>query len=68
VLGQAPIGDPRTVEHWRGETLPMGPLYEGAAVDFWSGIVANAGATARPGAGRHASAAIIGDTAAGEPA
>jgi PadR family transcriptional regulator, regulatory protein AphA len=29
----------RTVEHWRGETLRMGLLYEGAAVDFWEGIV-----------------------------
>lgn len=29
----------RTVEHWRGETLRMGLLYEGAAVDFWSGVV-----------------------------
>jgi len=32
----------RTVEHWRGETLPMGLLYEGAAVDFWSRVVGNA--------------------------
>ena len=32
----------RTVEHWRGETLRMGVLYEGAAVDFWSGVVAKA--------------------------
>jgi DNA-binding PadR family transcriptional regulator len=29
----------RTVEHWRGETLRMGLLYEGAAVHFWEGIV-----------------------------
>jgi PadR family transcriptional regulator AphA len=36
----------RTVEHWRGETLPMGLLYEGAAVDFWSDVVAKAGAAA----------------------
>lgn len=36
----------RTVEHWRGETLPMGVLYEGAAVDFWSGVVAKARAAA----------------------
>jgi DNA-binding PadR family transcriptional regulator len=35
----------RTVEHWRGETLPMGLLYEQAAVDFWTGVVANAGAS-----------------------
>jgi PadR family transcriptional regulator AphA len=32
----------RTVEHWRGETLPMGLLYEGAAVEFWTGVVARA--------------------------
>jgi PadR family transcriptional regulator, regulatory protein AphA len=36
----------RTVEHWRGETLRMGVLYEGAAVDFWSGVVAEARAAA----------------------
>jgi DNA-binding PadR family transcriptional regulator len=35
----------RTVEHWRGETLPMGLRYEGAAVDFWTDVVAKAGAT-----------------------
>ncbi len=28
----------RTVEHWRGATLPMGLLYEGAAVEFWKGV------------------------------
>ena len=33
----------RTVEHWRGETLPMGLRYEGAAVDFWTEVVAKAG-------------------------
>lgn len=32
----------RTVEHWRGETLSMGLLYEGAAVDFWTGVAAKA--------------------------
>ena len=32
----------RTVEHWRGETLPMGLRYEGAAVDFWTDVVAKA--------------------------
>ena len=37
----------RTVEHWRGETLPMGLLYEGAAVDFWTDVVAKAGPAAR---------------------
>jgi DNA-binding PadR family transcriptional regulator len=32
----------RTVEHWRGETLPMGIRYEGAAVGFWAGVAARA--------------------------
>ena len=32
----------RTVEHWRGETLRMGLLYEAAAVDFWVGTLASA--------------------------
>lgn len=27
-----------TVEHWRGVTLPMGLLYERAAVEFWTGV------------------------------
>lgn len=39
-------GGPRkgelTVEHWRGQTLPMGLLYEGAAVEFWTGVLAKA--------------------------
>lgn len=35
----------RTVEHWRGETLPMGILYEGAAVDFWADVAARARAS-----------------------
>jgi PadR family transcriptional regulator AphA len=26
-----------TLEHWRGQTLRMGVLYERAAVDFWEG-------------------------------
>jgi DNA-binding PadR family transcriptional regulator len=38
----------RTVEHWRGETLPMGLRYESAAVDFWTDVVAKAGAPASP--------------------
>jgi DNA-binding PadR family transcriptional regulator len=37
----------RTVEHWRGETLRMGLLYEGAAVDFWEAIVSRAGSTSQ---------------------
>jgi DNA-binding PadR family transcriptional regulator len=36
----------RTVEHWRGETLSMGLLYEGAAVDFWTAVAAKARALA----------------------
>lgn len=32
----------RTVEHWRGQTLRMGVLYERAAVDFWEGVAAGA--------------------------
>jgi PadR family transcriptional regulator, regulatory protein AphA len=28
----------RTVERWRGATLPMGLLYERAAVEFWSRV------------------------------
>jgi PadR family transcriptional regulator, regulatory protein AphA len=32
----------RTVEHWRGETLRMGLLYERAAVEFWTGVVDDA--------------------------
>jgi PadR family transcriptional regulator, regulatory protein AphA len=38
----------RTVEHWRGETLRMGLLYEGVAVDFWTGIVTKAGMVSDP--------------------
>jgi PadR family transcriptional regulator AphA len=33
----------RTVEHWRGMTLPMGLLYERAAVEFWADVAAGAG-------------------------
>jgi DNA-binding PadR family transcriptional regulator len=32
----------RTVEHWRGETLPMGIVYEGGAVDFWTNVAKRA--------------------------
>ena len=28
----------RTVAHWRGATLPMGILYERAAVEFWQDV------------------------------
>ena len=38
--GRAPLTDrgQRTVEHWRGETLPMGIAYEAGAVSFWAGV------------------------------
>ena len=39
--GEPGKGD-RTVEHWQGETLRMGLMYEGAAVDFWTGVLAKA--------------------------
>jgi DNA-binding PadR family transcriptional regulator len=31
-----------TVEHWRGATLPMGILYEQAAVEFWTAVAEKA--------------------------
>jgi len=31
----------RTIEHWRGVTLPMGLRYERAAVEFWEGVAAS---------------------------
>jgi DNA-binding PadR family transcriptional regulator len=37
----------RTVEHWRGETLPMGIAYERGAVDFWSDVAERARAALR---------------------
>jgi DNA-binding PadR family transcriptional regulator len=36
-------GVTRSLEHWRGVTLKMGLLYEGAAVEFWEGVVASVG-------------------------
>jgi PadR family transcriptional regulator AphA len=39
----------RTVEHWRGETLAMGLLYEEAAVKFWEHVVQGDAAPARRG-------------------
>jgi PadR family transcriptional regulator, regulatory protein AphA len=41
----------RTVEHWRGETLPMGIAYEAAAVSFWADVAAKARAALAGGAG-----------------
>jgi PadR family transcriptional regulator AphA len=37
-LASGSNGVERTVEHWRGVTLPMGLLYEHAAVEFWAGV------------------------------
>jgi hypothetical protein len=31
----------RTVEHWRGATLPMGILYERASIQFWTSVAEN---------------------------
>ncbi len=39
----------RTVEHWRGETLRMGLLYEEAAVTFWTDVASNARAASGDG-------------------
>jgi PadR family transcriptional regulator, regulatory protein AphA len=57
--GSDPV--PRTVEHWRGVTLPMGLLYERAAIAFWEGVSAEAridgdrtSATQGPATGRAA--------------
>lgn len=33
-----------SAEHWRGVTLPMGLLYERAAVEFWDRVATRAGA------------------------
>jgi PadR family transcriptional regulator AphA len=35
----------RTVEHWRGETLPMGIIYESGAVAFWTDVAGRARAS-----------------------
>jgi PadR family transcriptional regulator AphA len=35
----------RTVEHWRGATLPMGILYERAAIQFWTSVAENVAAS-----------------------
>jgi DNA-binding PadR family transcriptional regulator len=34
----------RSLEHWRGVTLPMGLLYERAAVEFWGGVAGSVAA------------------------
>jgi PadR family transcriptional regulator AphA len=51
---EGPQRGQRTVEHWRGETLPMGLRYESEAVRFWADVVAKAGepAEAKPDSGR----------------
>jgi PadR family transcriptional regulator, regulatory protein AphA len=41
----------RTVEHWRGETLPMGIAYETATVAFWADVAARARAAVAGDAG-----------------
>jgi len=34
-----PVRGRRTIEHWRGATLPMGLRYEAAAVAFWRSVI-----------------------------
>ena len=41
-LGSWSVRGRRTVEHWRGETLPMGIVYETGAVAFWADVAARA--------------------------
>ncbi len=50
----SPDGVSRTIEHWRGVTLPMGLLYERAAIEFWEGVAA--GVTAEEAAADRARA------------
>jgi DNA-binding PadR family transcriptional regulator len=50
----------RTVEHWRGETLRMGLLYEGAAVEFWTGVATKARASIDPGVDTRKPSAVVG--------
>ena len=61
-----PLRGQRTVEHWRGETLPMGVAYETGAVTFWADVAAKARAAladeARPASrGRSARAVFNAD-------
>lgn len=46
----ASVAGHRTVEHWRGETLRMGMLYERAAVEFWDGVASDSSADDGAGA------------------
>lgn len=42
----------RTFEHWRGQTLAMGLLYEAAAVTFWRAVIdGSTGDEPQPGRG-----------------
>ena len=42
--GGGPGAASLSIEHWRGVTLPMGLLYERAAIEFWEGVVAGVAA------------------------
>lgn len=58
----------RIVERWRGVTLPMGLLYERAALEFWEGVAADAAtddAADRSGAD-HNGGRIAGDSASND--
>lgn len=39
----------RTADHWRGATLPMGLLYERAAVEFWTSVADEGSRREEPG-------------------
>ena len=43
LMAQGSHAAARTVEQWRGVTLPMGLRYEQAAVEFWQGVAAENG-------------------------
>jgi len=49
----------RTVEHWRGETLPMGVAYESGAVSFWANVAARARAALADDAGRASDGHVV---------
>jgi PadR family transcriptional regulator AphA len=46
--GDASAPGLRTAEHWRGATLPMGILYERAAVEFWTSVADSVAASDTP--------------------
>jgi hypothetical protein len=63
--GRPMLAGRRTVEHWRGATLPMGLLYERAAVEFWGDVAM--GSAARHGAGEPDGAESLSGTGGRRP-